>query len=137
VQVGISRWERDQIAELKAAGRSVRAIDYVPPGSHIPDVELTDHYRMADIFVMPSTGEGFGIVFLEAIACGLPAVGLDMDGSVDPLETAALGHPVNEAQLESTIENILNAPPPRARPDHPFATGRFSRHLGTLLGGVV
>ncbi len=100
-------------------------------------VIFADHYRMADIFVMPSTGEGFGIVFLEAMACGLPAVGLDMDGSVDPLETAALGHPVNEAELESTIENILSAPPPRARPDYPFATEYFSRHLSALVGGVV
>ena len=127
----------DDRDRLEALARAESVADLCIFAGRIPDVELTDHYRMADIFVMPSTGEGFGIVFLEAMACGLPAVGLGTDGSADPLGTAALGHPVNEAELESTIGNILNAPPPRARPDHPFATGRFSRHLGDLLGDVV
>ncbi len=61
--------------------------------------ELVDHYRMADLFVMPSTGEGFGIVFLEAMACGVPAIGSDVDGSVDPLSGSALGLAVPSEQL--------------------------------------
>lgn len=51
----------------------------------IDNNDLPDLYRMADVFVMPSTGEGFGIVFLEAMACGVPAVGSDSDGSIDAL----------------------------------------------------
>ena len=38
----------------------------------VPAEELPDYFRLADVFVMPSTGEGFGIVFLQAIATGLP-----------------------------------------------------------------
>ena len=36
---------------------------------------LIDAYRMADLFVMPSKGEGFGIAFVEAMCCGTPAIG--------------------------------------------------------------
>jgi len=53
-----------------------------------------EHHRMADVFVMPSTGEGFGIAFLEAMACGVPAIGGDADGSVDPLSCSPLGKAV-------------------------------------------
>lgn len=46
---------------------------------------LPDLYRAADVFVMPSTGEGFGIAYLEAMACGTPAVGLAIKGDRDAL----------------------------------------------------
>ena len=41
----------------------------------LPREKLVEAYRMADVFVMPSTGEGFGIAFLEAMACGTRAIG--------------------------------------------------------------
>jgi phosphatidylinositol alpha-1,6-mannosyltransferase len=39
----------------------------------VPDADLPDLYRLADLYVMPSTDEGFGIVYLEAAACGSAA----------------------------------------------------------------
>ncbi len=35
---------------------------------------MLQHYHQADVFCLPSIQEGFGIVFLEAMACGLPIV---------------------------------------------------------------
>lgn len=39
-----------------------------------------DYYRLADAYVMPSRGGGFGIVFMEAVASGIPVVGSLIDG---------------------------------------------------------
>jgi glycosyltransferase involved in cell wall biosynthesis len=59
----------------------------------IPTPTLVDHYRLADVYVMPSQ-EGFGIVYLEAMACGVPVVAGNSDGSADPLQDGHLGWPV-------------------------------------------
>ena len=52
---------------------------------YVPDEDLPDLYRLADLFVMPSTQEGFGIVYLEAAACGLRVVGGVGGGSGDAI----------------------------------------------------
>src|SRR5258708_18021771 len=46
--------------------------DYVVFTGFISEEEKCTHYNLADAFVMPSRGEGFGIAFLEALACGVP-----------------------------------------------------------------
>lgn len=56
----------------------------------VANEELVEHYRLADAYVMPSQ-EGFGIVYLEAMACGVPVVAGDADGSADPLQNGRLG----------------------------------------------
>lgn len=98
--------------------------------------ELVDHYRMADVFVMPSTGEGFGIVFLEAMACGVPTVGGNQDGSADALVEGTLGAAVNPHDPDEICHAILEAldsksagPKPSAR----FSNGNFCHLAGELL----
>ncbi|MGK7872016.1 MAG: glycosyltransferase family 4 protein [Xenococcaceae cyanobacterium] len=56
----------------------------------VPTEELVEHYRVADAYIMPSQ-EGFGIVYLEAMACGIPVLSGDADGSADPLQDGRLG----------------------------------------------
>jgi phosphatidylinositol alpha-1,6-mannosyltransferase len=74
---------------------------------------LVDAYRAADLFLMPSTGEGFGIAFLEAMASGTPALGLAVAGARDALVDGELGIAVTEDDLPAAIERALST----TRPD--------------------
>ena len=56
----------------------------------VANEDLVAHYNLADAYVMPSQ-EGFGIVYLEAMACGVPVLSGDADGSSDPLQDGKLG----------------------------------------------
>jgi glycosyltransferase involved in cell wall biosynthesis len=57
--------------------------------------DLIDYYNLCDVFVMPSTGEGFGIVFLEALACGKPVIAGNLDASQEAVLGGRLGLLVN------------------------------------------
>lgn len=114
----------DDRPRLEALARSEGVADAVRFVGRVSEAELPDWYRAADVFVMPSTGEGFGIVYLEAMACGVPSVGLDCDGSVDPLSVEPFGHAVSEPDLLPTLERLLATPPARRRPED---LGRFGQ----------
>lgn len=73
----------------------------------VANEDLIAHYHLADAYIMPSQ-EGFGIVYLEAMACGLPVLSGDDDGSADPLQDGKLGwrvpHRNPEAVAAACIE---------------------------------
>lgn len=76
----------------------------------VTDDELCDHYNLCDVFAMPSRGEGFGIVYLEALACGKPTIAGNKDGAVDALDRGKLGifiEPDNVGKLAKTIVKVL------------------------------
>jgi glycosyltransferase involved in cell wall biosynthesis len=81
----------DDRPRLEALARDAGVKDAVTFTGFLPDSELADHYRLADVFAMPSRGEGFGVVFLEAMSCGTPVLAGNRDGSVDALDGGRLG----------------------------------------------
>lgn len=80
--------------------------DCVTLAGFIPDTELNDHYNLCDVFAMPSKGEGFGIVYLEALACGKPTLGGDRDGAIDALCQGELGVLVNPDDIDAIAHNL-------------------------------
>jgi phosphatidyl-myo-inositol dimannoside synthase len=57
----------------------------------LAEEELPAHFELADIYVMPSVKEGFGIVFVEAMYYGTPVIAGNADGSTDALLQGKLG----------------------------------------------
>jgi phosphatidyl-myo-inositol dimannoside synthase len=103
---------------------------------------LVDAYRMADLFVMPSSGEGFGIAFLETMACGTPALGLTAGGAVDALADGEFGIMASEAEFAPVLARLLAARKPdphalaaavRSRFGHAAFAGQVSNFLTRIL----
>lgn len=67
-------------------------------------------YARADVFALPSTGEGFGLVFLEAMAFAKPLVGVAAGGATDLIEdgvNGCLAPPGDGEGLEKILERLL------------------------------
>jgi N-acetyl-alpha-D-glucosaminyl L-malate synthase BshA len=118
-----------------------------PVGTH---AEFVDYLRHADVFVLPSESESFGVAALEAMSCGVPVVAYRVGGlpevvtpevgrlvepfDVDALATAALEIVSDEARRESLGRAA------RARAETLFgregAIERYEDHYRRVLGGT-
>lgn len=97
--------------------------DCVTLAGFVSDEELPNYYNLCDVFAMPSKLEGFGIVYLEALASGKPVVG-GLDGAIDALDQGRLGatiDPDNVPLLAETLIQILQQHYPNPLLYHPEA----------------
>lgn len=127
----------DDEPRLRALAQATDVARHVVFAGEVAAAELPDYFALADVFAMPSTGEGFGIVFLEAAACGLPAIGGDADGSRDALADGAIGRlidPLSERELADAVvaglEGRLPHDPAAARR---FEFANFAEHVNELV----
>lgn len=108
--------------------------------------EIADHHRLASIFALPSSGEGFGIVFLEALGCGKPVLAGNRDGSTDPLADGQHGllvdpylplSPSLEALLSGKGEDLWYQPEKLAETvNSKFGISAFCKNLEMLLSNL-
>jgi phosphatidylinositol alpha-1,6-mannosyltransferase len=132
---GNDRPRLEALVREKGLGAHVRFLGF------LPFADLPDVYSAADVFVMPSTGEGFGIVYLEAMACGTPAIGLPVGGAPDALCDGELGYVSPEDRLPQTIREALDATVDReelSRQVHRrFGWPTFRDHLAAIFEGPL
>jgi phosphatidyl-myo-inositol dimannoside synthase len=119
-------------AKVKAAGLdgSVKLI------GRISEAEKADHYRLCDVYSMAGRQEGFGIVFLEALATGAPVIASVLDGSRNAVLDGKLGelaNPDDPASLRTAIVRALARP--RAVPQllENFSFANFVKRLDSIL----
>lgn len=107
------KYDEAEEARLKSLITSLGVGQHVILTGFIDEHELTDHFLLADVFVLPSKKEGFGIVFIEALACGLPVICGNADGSIDAIRNGELGVAVDtddQDELNNAIIKNLQAP---------------------------
>ena len=92
----------DDRPRLEALGRTLGVADRVHFLGRLEAMapELVGCYASCDVFVMPSSGEGFGVVFLEAMAFGMPVVGGAHGGTPDVIEDGVTGFLVRHGDIE-------------------------------------
>jgi phosphatidylinositol alpha-1,6-mannosyltransferase len=107
------QYDRTEEKRIKDLINEYQVSDQVILTGFLNDNELADHFLLADLFVLPSKKEGFGIVFIEALACGLPVICGNEDGSTDAIKNGELGtaiHVNDLNELERTIARYLRIP---------------------------
>jgi glycosyltransferase involved in cell wall biosynthesis len=135
--------DRDRLETIAKEHDVADAVIFV---GRVPHGELPDYYRLCDLYAMPSTGEGFGIVFLEALAAGKPVLAGNRDGALDALNGGELGVLVDPHEERAIVEEatamllrthphpLLNQPEKlRQRAIDRFGPERFKQVLKQLL----
>lgn len=132
--------DRERLQALAAELEVGSAVEFLDlPRSE----DLVELYLAADVMALPSTGEGFGIAFVEALRCATPVLGLAVAGATDPL--SLFPHGVADEASVGTVLSALLAEPcsvsvaVRSRLEQAFGRETFTaRALGTfdsLIGG--
>jgi phosphatidylinositol alpha-1,6-mannosyltransferase len=101
----------NDLQRLEAKARALGVGDSVVFTGFVPEGDKADLYNLANLYVMPSRGEGFGFVFLEAMASGIPVIGSKHDGGREALLDGRLGTLVdssNPAEVRAAIEDALD-----------------------------
>ncbi len=96
----------DDQPRLKVAAVKMDVDENVTFWGRLSDAELAAAYQQCDVYVMPSSREGFGIVFLEAMRHGKPCIGGNHGGTPDVIEHGRTGFLVEYGDVDQLVGNI-------------------------------
>jgi phosphatidylinositol alpha-1,6-mannosyltransferase len=96
----------DDRARLESRARERGLTSAVQFRGAVAQADLRDAYATARVFVMPSSGEGFGIVYLEAMAAGLPCIGAP-GAAEEIIEHGRTGFIVPEDPADRLVEALV------------------------------
>lgn len=119
-----NQWSKElkKLHELQRTLNLPATVRFVPPQSQ---EELPYYYSAADVLVMPSHYESFGMVALEAIACGTPVIATDVTGISPILRELPQGHIIsanNPLALAAEIKHVLDTPHAKSAPQQVIDT---------------
>jgi phosphatidylinositol alpha-1,6-mannosyltransferase len=100
----------DDAARLRQKAAASPASAAIRFTGYVDDAQLHGLYTQAAVFALPSRGEGFGLVYLEAMAAGLPCIGSTDDAAVDVIEhnkTGLLVPQADVAALAGAVARLL------------------------------
>ncbi len=100
----------DDVPRLAELATSLGVADSVQFLHGLTRPQIAACYSRADIFALPSTGEGFGLVFLEAMAFAKPIIGVATGGSTDLIQNCVNGMlipPRDPPKLAEALETLL------------------------------
>lgn len=126
---------------LEEKARELGIRDRVVFTGYVPEAEKADYYRLADRYVMPSQGEGFGLVLLEAMACGIPVVASTADGSREAVLNGRLGLTVDPEDPDAVARSMIVARDALPTPNpgqlrRYFGPDAFNKRLHSILSSV-
>lgn len=109
VCVGSLERAPEHATSVQATANTFGLTDRVSFAGEVSPEALSAHYQSADVFVLPSLYEGFGIVLLEALAHGLPTVSTSAGGTTQaaPNGSAKFVPPGDPQALASALRAIL------------------------------
>jgi mannosylfructose-phosphate synthase len=110
--------EKELLSALKQRVRRLKLTSRVKFDGFVSDKELANHYRAADVFVLSSRYEPFGMTAIEAMACGTPTVVTTHGGLYRALtfgRHALYADPFDKLDLGISIVKVLKHPRLSAR----------------------
>jgi glycosyltransferase involved in cell wall biosynthesis len=95
--------------KLEAQIQNLGLQDYIKLLGYVPNDKVTYWLNAADLFVLPSLSESFGVVQIEAMACGKPVVATKNGGSEEVIVSEEYGLLCESANSKDLAEKILIA----------------------------
>ena len=138
----------DDRHRLEQMSKDLGVEDRVMFKGSVSDLELHGYFHHCDVFVMPSGGEGFGLVYIEAMAFGKPVVGAKYGGTLDVIVEGDTGFMVQYGDVSGIAQCLVRlltnedlrsqmGEAGRKRVHELYTFPKFQKELLAVLNGEV